>query len=99
MQPDLERPTGHLVWSADSFTPFSHLCIILQLAFFEPWSSAVSAGCGVVVALIYWSKYSPLQRFRVPGRRLVAVSFFRVFALLQVCVDELVFDVDNPVAS
>ncbi|CAM9755489.1 unnamed protein product [Laminaria digitata] len=47
---------------------------VLVLAFVEPWSSVVSAACGVVVALLYWSKHSPLQRFRVPGRRLFAVS-------------------------
>lgn len=34
----------------------------------------MSAGCGALVALLYWSILSPLQRFRVPGQRLFAVS-------------------------
>ena len=55
---------------------------ILQLAFVEPWSSIVSAACGVVVALLYWSKHSPLQRFRVPGRRLFAVRLLRCITCL-----------------
>lgn len=30
--------------------------------------------CGVVVALLYYSDLASLQRFRVPGQRLFAVS-------------------------
>lgn len=48
--------------------------ILIQLAFHNTWSSAISAGCGVLVALLYWSNMSPLQRFRVPGQRLFTVS-------------------------
>lgn len=82
-----------MVWSPDSYNPFLHLYIIFQLACFEPWSSVVSAGCGVVVALIYWSKYSPLQRFRVPGRRLFAVSV-EDLRIASGFGEELGFDVD-----
>lgn len=33
----------------------------------------MSAGCGVMVGLLYWSFLSPLQRFRVPGQRLFQI--------------------------
>ncbi|CAN0281216.1 unnamed protein product, partial [Ectocarpus fasciculatus] len=45
---------------------------VLVLAFHDTYNSAMSAGCGVVVALLYWSN-SPLQSFRIPGRQLFAV--------------------------
>lgn len=50
------------------------LVILMQLAFHDTLNSAMSAGCGVVVALLYWSVLSPLQSFRVPGKRLFTVS-------------------------
>ncbi|CAM9133580.1 unnamed protein product [Pylaiella littoralis] len=43
---------------------------VAMLAFHDTLNSALSAGCGVVVALLYWSSFSPLQSFRVPGQRL-----------------------------
>ncbi|CAM9715141.1 unnamed protein product [Ectocarpus sp. 8 AP-2014] len=46
---------------------------VLVLAFHDTYNSAMSAGCGVVVALLYWSNLSPLQSFRIPGRQLFAV--------------------------
>jgi len=33
----------------------------------------MSAGCGVMVGLLYWSFLSPLQRFRLPGQRLFKI--------------------------
>lgn len=48
--------------------------VTLQLAFHDTWNSAMSAGCGALVALLYWSVLSPLQRFRMPGQRLFVVS-------------------------
>lgn len=46
---------------------------VLMIAFSHTWSSAVSSGCGVIMALTYWSSVSPLQRFRVPGQRVIAL--------------------------
>lgn len=50
-----------------------NLAVPWQLALHDTHNSAMSAGCGVVVALLYWSNLSPLQSFRIPGRQLFAV--------------------------
>ncbi|CAM9272568.1 unnamed protein product, partial [Hapterophycus canaliculatus] len=47
---------------------------VLLLAFHDRYNSATSAGCGVMVALLYWSSPLPLQSFRMPGKRLFRVS-------------------------
>ncbi len=69
-----QGPVDIFVVCPDSSSyPDRTTAVALQLALHDTWNSAMSAGCGVIVGLLYWSLLSPLQRFRVPGQWLFQI--------------------------